>query len=411
MKLKPLLFLAVIWGGLFALVEAGSWMVLKVANARHPSDNPLVTEYLARGHPLFVDNEDLRIQSQEFFYHPFLGYEQARNHVTIRPSPEYTGHIGVDAAGFVHTGDPERNPKRLAEPKGRSYRVVFLGGSTMFGLGSSRNQTTIPAYFEALLHQAWPGVEFLVLNAGVQGYQSTQERVAYELYLDGLEPDLVIALDGTNDAMFPADLAVWKPYFSTTSLVDNARFVSLHKPSVNLASTIQALITFPEPLASLALLRRVISRLPGGPQPRHNQPGIYHPEAAVQLHGNLKSLARQLTSDHRLGLFVLQPYLGHAKPNLTEGERAIVDGYGGRIEVFNRHFSDFAALYHDLDQHFSGSGLLFIDLRTVFSDTPNLIYHSLAHYNDTGNKMLADVMFTRVQADMAADLGAKGLLP
>jgi lysophospholipase L1-like esterase len=411
MKLKPILFLAVIWGILFALVEAGSWLVLKVANARHPSDNPLVNEYIARGHPLFSDNDDLRVRNQEFFFHPFLGYEQAREHVTVRPHAEYTGRIEVDAAGFVHTGDPRRNPERLLRPKGNSYRVAFIGGSTMFGLGASGNQGTIPAYFEALLRQRWPGVDFLVLNAGVQGYQSTQERVAYQLYLDPLEPDLVVAMDGFNDAIPIADLPTWAPHYSSTTILDQLYFVALHKPSVNFASAIRALATFPEPLASLALLRRVISRLPTPPPSNQVRSATYHPEAMEQLRDNLDALARQIRADKRLGLFVLQPYLGHAKANLTQDEHDLITGYGDRISVFNRHFDDFEALYLDLGRHHAGSGNHFANFRPLFTDTKGPIYHSIAHYNDRGNRMIAEAMMATIEPALTTDLKTRGLTP
>jgi lysophospholipase L1-like esterase len=411
MSLRPLLFVAVIWGALLALVEAGSWLVLKTANRAGNSDNPLVNEYIARGHPLFSDNDDLRVRNQEFFFHPFLGYEQAREHVTVRPHAEYTGRIAVDAAGFVHTGDSTRNPERLKHGKGPTVRVVFLGGSTMFGLGASGNAGTIPAQFETLLRARWPEIDFLVLNAGVQGYQSTQERVAYQLYLDSLDPDLVVTLDGTNDAMISAELSAWQPFSSTTALVDNARFVNLHKPSVNFASAIAALVTFPEPLASLALLRRALSRLARPAAVLAAKPAAYHPEAALQLRDNIETLARQITADNRLGLFVLQPYLGAAKPAMTEGERAIIAVYGDeRITAFNRHFDDFAVHYATLGRQFPAS-VRFADMRSLFASSDGLIYHSLAHYNDRGNRMIAEAMMAEVEPALAAHIRQRGLRP
>jgi len=409
MKGKTVLFLAITWGLLFALVEAGSWMVLKFSISRHPSDNPLVNEYVARGAPLFTDNDDLRVRSQGFAFHPYLGYRQAPGYTTLRPHREYTGHVEVDAAGFVHTGDRERNPTALAKPKGQSYRVVFLGGSTMFGLGASSNQTTIPADFERLLRQTWPGVDFLVLNAGAQGYVSTQERIAYELYLDAVDPDLVVAMDGVNDAMVAGDLATWKPHFNAVNILDEAAFVRLHQPSVNFADTMRDLVQFPEPLASLALLRRILSHLPAAAGP-HDLTATYHPEAVTQLRDNLDALARQLGSERRLGLFVLQPYLGYAKGGVTDEERAIIAGYGDRIDVYNRHFADFTALYDDLGRQFAGQGSQFVDMRSLFATADRFIYHSLAHYNDGGDDVLAQAMLDRIKPALTADLKAKGLV-
>lgn len=413
MKWKPLLFIALIWGGLFILVEAGSWMVLKLAITRHPSENPLVNEYVARGYPLFVDNDDLRIRDQEFFFHPYLRYTQVPGHVTVRPHGSYVSHIMTDSAGFIHTGDPQRNPAALAKPKGKSYRVIFIGGSTTFGLGASRNETTIPALFEQELRKVWPDVDFLVLNAGVQGYPSTQERLLYELYLSDLDPDLVVALDGVNDAKFTADLPQWRPYFSPAAAIDEPQFVGIHRPYVQLANMAKSLISFPEPLASLALLRRGLSRLELATvtQARHDPPGSYDPRAAIQLRDNLTAEAIDLAAHKRLGLFVLQPYLGAGKDNLTKDEVEILDDYRNRLDKYNHHYADFKPIYDDLGKRFANRPIRFVDLRSLFSDIKSDIYVSLAHYNDMGNKVLADTMFGAIRSDLGADLSAKGLLP
>ena len=411
MKLAPWMKMRAAWLLIAALVELASFATLKVALTLHPSDNPLVTEYMRRGHPLFADNEDLRQAEQEFAFHPLLGYTLVAEKLYVRPHHNYVSHLETDALGFVHNGDAGRNPRMLGETASKAYRIVFLGGSTMFGLGASGNATTSPSLFEGLVRQEWPGVEVVVVNAGVMGYQSTQERLYYELFLSRLRPDAVIALDGVNDAMLAAELPVWRPHSSSSMLLTEKTYLGLFKPAKALATFARNLLSFPEPLYSLALLRRTMARLaPAAAANKPSLPATYHPEAAEQLADNLEGIARQLAVDHRLGLFALQPYLGYAKAEPSAVETSIMAGYGGRIDIFNHHFSDFADRYAGLERVHGPQGIHFVDLRRLFAEHPAHIYESIAHYNDEGDRVIAQALFETMRPRLAVDLAAKGWL-
>ncbi len=80
-----------------------------------------------------------------------------------------------------------------------SYRIFFFGGSTVWGTGVP-DSCTIPAQLLRLLG-AYTGHELDVRNYGQLGYVSTQELMELLFQLrDGNVPDLVIFLDGMNDA-------------------------------------------------------------------------------------------------------------------------------------------------------------------------------------------------------------------
>lgn len=74
--------------------------------------------------------------------------------------------------------------------------IYFLGGSTMWGLGSSDNQT-IPAYFSK-----YSKGNFKTINLAEPGYSSFQEYIALSIKLaKGGTPDLIIMYDGVNQVI------------------------------------------------------------------------------------------------------------------------------------------------------------------------------------------------------------------
>ena len=97
-----------------------------------------------------------------------------------------TAYFHIGASGF--RGE-------APAPQRAGARVFVVGGSTAFGTGLDNDAQTFPAQLEARL----PNTQ--VTNAAVIGYASGQELVGIVLEILDLKPDLVIALNGVNDAM------------------------------------------------------------------------------------------------------------------------------------------------------------------------------------------------------------------
>jgi lysophospholipase L1-like esterase len=79
-----------------------------------------------------------------------------------------------------------------------TYRIVLLGGSTMFGYGVN-DEDTIDAHMRRLLTARYPNRCFEVVNLALGGYDSYQD---YErMRVDGARftPDLVVLNSGIND--------------------------------------------------------------------------------------------------------------------------------------------------------------------------------------------------------------------
>ncbi len=74
-----------------------------------------------------------------------------------------------------------------------SFRVIVMGRSTAFGHGAGSDEETIQAFLERDL----PDSE--VINAGVIGFQSSQELVYLVTELADYSPQWVVSLSGWND--------------------------------------------------------------------------------------------------------------------------------------------------------------------------------------------------------------------
>ena len=86
----------------------------------------------------------------------------------------------------------------IVKPDG-FYRIITVGGSTMFGYGATSDETTIPGYFEALLQNNSKLNNVEVINAGISGATSFTELELIKNKLIDYEPDLIIVYDGWND--------------------------------------------------------------------------------------------------------------------------------------------------------------------------------------------------------------------
>lgn len=138
-------------------------------------------------------------------YHPYLGWVPRPNDKinTSKPfgcSPVPT-FIYTDSLGFSSTPFYFKNP---------DLKILIFGGSTMFGVGSSNNENTVPSLIEKRLNKMFNN-NIDVMNLSVRAYQSFQEMLFLHAFFQEYEADLVLDISGRNDAFY------W--YFSDNSTI------------------------------------------------------------------------------------------------------------------------------------------------------------------------------------------------
>jgi len=80
-----------------------------------------------------------------------------------------------------------------------TYRVFMVGGSTMFGSGESSDETTIPGILQKMFDSDSSKQKIEVINAGMNGGNSSTELKFITQKLVTFSPDLVVVYDGWND--------------------------------------------------------------------------------------------------------------------------------------------------------------------------------------------------------------------
>ena len=78
------------------------------------------------------------------------------------------------------------------------YKIFFLGGSTIFGVGSLSDETTIPRQVEKKLQEK--GYDVKVINAGIPAATTLDELYLLDNFLLKYNPDMIVMYDGYNDA-------------------------------------------------------------------------------------------------------------------------------------------------------------------------------------------------------------------
>ena len=109
----------------------------------------------------------------------------------LKPNTEL-GNIKINSRGF-------RSPEiEVPKPAG-TIRVGFLGASTTYCAEVSSNQATWPHLVVTQLREAFPGVRFDYINAGVPGYGVGSSLKMLNSRVAELEPDVLLIYHATND--------------------------------------------------------------------------------------------------------------------------------------------------------------------------------------------------------------------
>jgi hypothetical protein len=320
-----------------------------------------------------------------------------------------TLHVG--GHGFIPNGDadPADFP---AKPPGL-VRIVMLGGSSLAGATATGNDKTIPARLEALLNHA-DGARYQVLNFGMGSNYSYGELTRLITEVAYLAPDVVVMLDGYNDAHYanlehvradlPAPLMNWADYsyqyFDTMA---------------GLRGTLRA----PPPFMTYAFL--LVAELRGSGidrSVRAERDALYaglpawelssfvaqrDPRFDAVLATNL-DFAAAWASRHDVWLFAyLQPHPWEFKDVACErgkGVDMVLKRLGPTVDearyvaVMRDAFQGYARVYQQLAASYADAPRVrFADLRRLFEGVHDCIYNDAIHYNDDGNLRIAQRMY------------------
>ncbi len=308
-----------------------------------------------------------------------------RPYVYWRRRPYHGQYLNIDEAGLRRTWN------KTSSPAPGQLKVFMFGGSTLWGVGA-RDEFTIPSLVSKRLAArlesgAW------VVNLADFGYVSTQEVIALMLELrNGHVPDVVVFLDGANDAFSAFQNGVagipenesnrvdgfdaFKRFKWRQTVVENlalykltARLVRAHggAPSVGLAG---------EARSADALARAV-------------------GEVYLQNVGLVEALAQRYGFR---AIFFWQPTV-FTKKHLSPRERRW-SGQGQRNWVTGAPF--FGKAYGAFREGLRTSRLENVyDLSGVFDEVSGTIFSDELHVTEAGNAKIAEVMTETLLREVA----------
>ena len=201
-------------------------------------------------------------------------FASANPYIRTALMPDITyqsGSIVIKVNQYGFRGDDFSMPKAA-----NTFRIFAIGESSTFGWkGVDSHQQAWPAQLQKKLRAAYPDRAIEVINAGVPGYTSVEQRVNYMLRISQLEPDALLIYHGNNDIDWS-----WVPRVKT-NLIYEREVVA--PPDTSLVNELLELsYVYME-------LRSIIGRLGGAYSSveKHDEPD---PVAMDMLENNLKGL-------------------------------------------------------------------------------------------------------------------------
>lgn len=195
-----------------------------------------VSWVLVRSRGLNLDPDEI----SQHLYSPYRVHEL---------NPKFQYRLADRSRVLLHSADGFREDlKVFTEKPDGVFRIIALGGSTLYGIEAGEpypyapalmNDETIDYFLEQIINSEIAGLGGVrrveVINAGLIGYQTFQHLVYVNETLWEYSPDLLIFLDGHND-FYDArdDFNHWKDYqyYSATNM--------LNRPSLFFSSYIMS---------------------------------------------------------------------------------------------------------------------------------------------------------------------------
>jgi len=311
---------------------------------------------------------DYFLQIQICLDNNYLRYIEHEWYITYEPNQHHRT-ININSDGF-------RGPEIIKE-KGDTYRIFFLGGSTAFGSGATADDNTIPGYLQKKILDYGFSKKVEVINAGISGYNSIEEKYLIENYLLNFEPDLLIIYDGWNDVT------------QTKGLIeifdDKGNTLGIKK--------IQEKDTKPFKFKNFPQYRTpfVINQIFFNPE-------LYlMPTSFDEL--NVSSWKDRWIHICKLGknegfstIVSVQPILGSSERTFHYKGVASLSVLSAHISGHLETLEGLANSLPELDEYCART----VDLRNVFDNVEEPIYLDTGHTTDFGNEIIAQKLFEEI---------------
>ena len=276
--------------------------------------------------------------------------------------------INVNSDGF--RGDKlQNNP---------DYRIFVIGGSTVFGAGSTSDYTTISGYLEKKMSAQFPEQNIEIINAGIpKAYSFTESNLIKNKLLE-YNPDLLIIYDGWNDLTMEHE-----HYFDPVDY--------------KLMDQIIRLIRQNDYVTPIVLLKLYFNY-------QHDNTNIisFNPsniEQKVSLWSDAWTDICNLQDEYDFKTIVMiQPIVGTGNKVLSQEEQQYFLHYD--LESKTHYYQ----LYADALPKLNSVCTATHDLRNIFDPFSETIFYDSGHIGDFGNEIVAGKIYEKILPIVIKDI-------
>jgi len=292
------------------------------------------------------------------------------------PSIRYTlrnGHeFRINSKGFV-------GPEFDSHPQAGVYRIIAVGDSCTFTTGIWN--IAYPAVLESLLNSTKNEVKYEVINAGIEGYNSSfaLERIKDEII--GYRPQLVTIYVGWNDLMKinPDSESYTGKYSTFAAILDQSYIVKALKKLIFVD------------LRPLLFQPSVAANAPDAHAYDKFVPSLYQRNLEAMI-----KLLRQ--NDIKVVLFTLPTVVSHGMTRHQLQKHNVFFPYFAGSYSVDRFLSLHAAYNHVIRSVGQKYGVPVVDLDGTFNrENKEELFWDTMHPNEKGNRLIARAVYEKLQ--------------
>ncbi len=268
-----------------------------------------------------------------------------------------------------------------------TYRIFIVGGSTIFGSGTTSDDTTIPSFLQKKFEATHSDQKIEILNAGIGSAYSYSEKYLIENSLIKFQPDLIIIYSGGNDAnnRYGTEYSVpGFPQYSQNKKLTKTQLTYNIEPTdpVYLAKKFIKEINYRTPFQLLKIYQGI-----------ENQ--YFTPSGSAKIQAQELWTTRMgeiCKANNDVGIktiILVQPMLGSGNKQLSTDEKILLEYSGTYMEDSIDILNKMAGSLVELENICHGT----YDLRMIFDDVKEPILFDHLHVNDLGNEMVAEEIY------------------
>ena len=267
------------------------------------------------------------------------------------------------------------------------YRIIMIGGSTVFGAGMPNDNLTIPYQLNKKFEEKYNNVE--VINAGISGITSFEELYHFKQKLIHLDPNLVIIYDGANDVhnKITSDPEILNTDKDELQMKDFQKY--LRSPVVMYRYVLLPIINS-EAVNTLDITG--VSTTSNSSI--HNSSQI--PQLITSLwYDHIKEFCQISNEKQIKSIVIIQPSLDQDKKSLSDYEYSIY-----KKNILDKKIFDM--LIQKSEKLTNCSGVY--DFTNVFENTFSGVYVDTVHLNNYGNKIIAEKIYEKILPIVIKDI-------